>query len=57
VIGFFVVVHLRPDPNERLLRDLPVIESQEVLKEAGDIEFLKKLDKEGLFPEESGDAP
>jgi anti-sigma factor RsiW len=56
-IGFFVVVHLRPDPNQELLRDLPVIENQEVLKEAGDIDFLRKLDKEGLFPEESGDAP
>ena len=55
-IGFVVVTHLRPDPNERLLRDLPVIENQEVLKEAGDIDFLRTLDKEGLFPEESGDA-
>jgi len=56
-IGFVAVTHLRPNPNEELLRDLPVIENQEVLKEAGDIEFLRKLDKEGLFPEESGDAP
>ncbi len=56
-IGFVVVAHLRPDPNEQLLRDLPVIENQEVLKEAGDIDFLRKLDKEGLFPEETGDAP
>jgi anti-sigma factor RsiW len=57
VVGFVVVANLRPDPNERLLRDLPVIENQEVLKEAGNIEFLKSLDKERLFPEESGDAP
>jgi anti-sigma factor RsiW len=54
--GFFLVAHLRPDPNQELLRDLPVIQNQEVLKEAGNIDFLRKLDKEGLFPEESGDG-
>ena len=55
-IGFIVVGHLRPDPNQELLRDLPVIENQDVLKEAGNIDFLRKLDKDGLFPEESGDG-
>ena len=50
----------RPIParsEQATTRELPVIENQEVLKEAGDIEFLRKLDKDGLFPEETGDAP
>jgi hypothetical protein len=55
-VGFIVVDQLRPDPNLELLRDLPVIENQDVLKEAGNIDFLRKLDKDGLFPEESGDG-
>jgi len=55
-IGFVVVAHLRLDPNLELLRDLPVIENQDVLKEAGNIDFLRKMDKDGLFPEESGDG-
>jgi anti-sigma factor RsiW len=57
LIGFFVAAHLRPDPNERLLRDLKVIQNQELYKETDNIEFLRALDKEGLFPEENGDAP
>jgi len=55
--GFFAVAHFRSNPNAELLRDLPVIQNQELYKEAGNIDFLRKLDKEGLFPEESGDAP
>jgi anti-sigma factor RsiW len=55
-IGFFIVSQIRTDPNKQLLEDLPVIENQEPLKEAGNIEFLQQLDKAGVFPEESGDA-
>ncbi|HEX4000734.1 MAG TPA: hypothetical protein VHX65_19455 [Pirellulales bacterium] len=54
--GFFILVHLRHDPNEELLRDLPVIQNQELYKEAGNIDFLRKMDKDGLFPEENGDG-
>jgi len=57
VCGFAIVSHVRPDPNEQLLTDLPVIENVDQYRHAEDIDFLRKLHDEGLFPEESGDAP
>ena len=48
---------IRAGPNEKLLRDLPVIEDMELYRQAGDVDFLRKLHDEGLFPEESSDAP
>ena len=53
LIGYFCVVHFRSDPNEELLRNFPVIQDQDSLKQAGSIDFLKKLDQKKLF---SGDA-
>jgi anti-sigma factor RsiW len=55
-IGFFAVTQFRTDPNKQLLENMPVIQNQDPLKEAGNIEFLEQLDKAGLFPEETGDA-
>lgn len=48
---------LWPDPNAQLLRDLPVIENFELYNQAGDVEFLRQLDKAGLFAEEGEHAP
>lgn len=52
--GFLAVVFLRPDPNEQLLRDLPVLENLDQYRQVDDIEFLWLLDKSGLFSEEAG---
>jgi hypothetical protein len=49
MIGFVAVVIAWPDENERLLRDLPVIENLEiydVMPEAGGIAFLRALEGE-----------
>ncbi len=54
--GFGVVNWTHPNPNQQLLGDLPVIENVELYRQAGDIEFLHRLNDEGLFPEEPGDA-
>lgn len=43
-----------PNPNDALLRDLPVIENLDHYQEAGDIEFLKQLKSSGLF-DDSGE--
>ena len=57
LIGYFVTQQFASAPNERLLRDLPVIENLDLYKHADSVEFLRKLDQAGLFPEEeSGDA-
>ncbi len=53
--GFVAVMLLRPDPNHRLVQDLPVLENLDEYRLIDDIEFLKMLDEEGLFAEEDGD--
>ncbi len=57
VLGFVAAAKLWSDPNQRLLADLPVIDNLEVYRQVGDIEFLHKLNDEGLFSDESEAAP
>jgi hypothetical protein len=52
--GFLAVALLRPNPNEQLLRDLPVLENLDQYRQVDDIEFLRLLDQEGLFAKETG---
>lgn len=54
--GFLAAVWLWPDPNEQLLRDLPVIEHLDQYRQIDDIEFLRLLHEEGLFAQEDGDG-
>jgi hypothetical protein len=49
--GFVIGMQIWPDPNENLLEDLPVLENLDLYYQADDIEFLRLLDKEGLFAE------
>jgi len=52
--GFLAAALLRPNPNQQLLRDLPVLENLDQYRQVDDIEFLWLLDKSGLFSEEAG---
>jgi anti-sigma factor RsiW len=45
-----------PNPNEQVLRDLPVLEQLDLLRNADSIEFLRELDRQGVFPEEGEHA-
>jgi hypothetical protein len=56
IAGYVVAANVWTDPNEKLIRDLSVIENQERYKQAGDVDFLKKLNEEGLFSDETSDA-
>ena len=61
MIGFVAVVVAWPDENERLLRDLPVVQNYElydVTPESGAIDFLRSLEKTNWFVGEAveGDA-
>ena len=52
MIGFAAVVVAWPDANERLLRNLPVVQNLELYEIAphtGTIDFLKDLEKDELF--------
>ncbi len=43
-------------PNKQLIRDLPIIEQIDLYRVADSVEFLRQLDREGLFDEEVDDA-
>jgi anti-sigma factor RsiW len=43
-------------PNERLLRDLPVIENIDLYRKVDSLEYLQKLHESGHFDEEIEDA-
>jgi ferric-dicitrate binding protein FerR (iron transport regulator) len=44
-----------PDPNEPLLRDLPVLNYLDQYQQAQSIEFLQRLQHEGLFESKGAD--
>jgi anti-sigma factor RsiW len=48
-VGYGVVGTLVSRPNEKLLRDLPVIDNIDLYRHAESIEFLRRLDHEQLF--------
>ncbi len=54
--GYLAVALLRPDPNRQLLEDLPVLENLDKYRQVEEIEFLRMLDREGLFGEEDPDG-
>jgi hypothetical protein len=54
--GLVIGRTLWPDPNRKLLEDLPVIENFEQYHQADSVDFLRKLQTEKLFPEETDHA-
>jgi hypothetical protein len=56
IAGYVLAASVWTDPNEKLIRDLSVIENQERYKQAGDIEFLKRLNEEGLFSDDTSES-
>jgi len=53
--GFVAVWLLAPRPNEQLLRDLPVLENLDQYRQIDNIEFLRTLQREGLFAQQEAD--
>ena len=54
--GFLITVMVRPNPNRELLEDLPVLENLDRYSEIHDIDFLRLLAAEDLFPAEDDDG-
>lgn len=54
--GFAGMLVVLTAEDRRLVRDLPVVERVEEYRSLDDVEFLKMLEKAGLFAEESSDA-
>ena len=55
LVGFVIGHSLWPNSNEQLLRDLNVLQNFELYYQADDIEFLRLLDREGVFNEGDSD--
>ncbi len=53
VIGFFATKLVWSNPNDELLRDLPVIENVDLYRQAGDIDFVRQLGDENQFSDEA----
>jgi anti-sigma factor RsiW len=47
--GFGAVYWTASRPNRELVRDLPVIENMEYYRHADSVDFLRRLEREGLF--------
>ncbi|MFO0901792.1 MAG: hypothetical protein U0939_02260 [Pirellulales bacterium] len=56
-LGFVFGRSLWSSPDGPLIQDLPVVEHIDEYLLADDIQFLRMLDQEGLFAEETRDAP
>ncbi len=54
-VGYVIGRQAWPDPNEVLLRDLPVIENIDLFYQVEDVDFLRALDREHLFEDAEGD--
>lgn len=55
LVGFAIGHSLWPNSNEQLLKDLNVLQNFELYYQADDIDFLRLLDREGVFSEGDGD--
>lgn len=56
-LGFVFGRSLWTSPDAPLIQDLPVVEHVDEYLLADDLQFLRMLDQEGLFAEETRDAP
>ena len=52
--GYAAVALLWPNPNEQLLKDLPVLENLDHYSQIDDVEFLRLLAAENIFAGENG---
>ncbi len=50
VAGYFMIAAIVASSQNRFLRDLAVAENMDLYRHAESIDFLKQLDREGLFP-------
>jgi hypothetical protein len=54
--GFWLTFFRLTEPNRQVVKDLPILEHLDAYQNAGSIDFLRALEKEGLFGEEASDA-
>jgi hypothetical protein len=57
LVGFAIGSQVWPDPNQKLLADLPVLENLDLYYQVDDVEFLRLLDREHVFEDSDSDSP
>lgn len=55
-IGYLITNRHYSGPNEQLVEDLPILEHFDAYRNAGSLDFIRQLEEQKLFQEESGDA-
>ena len=55
LLGFLIVRLVVTAPNRQLVKDLDLLENLDAYRHAEDVEFLRSLEREGLFSVESED--
>jgi anti-sigma factor RsiW len=55
-LGYRIVDRALSRPNAQLAHDLPVIEHVELYRHVDSVDFLRQLEREGLFAQEVNDA-
>ena len=55
LVGFAIGHQVWPDPNQKLLADLPVLENLDLYYQVDDVEFLRLLDREHVFEDSEGE--
>src|SRR5689334_14152761 len=56
LVGFAIGHQVWPDPNQKLLADLPVLENLDLYYQVDDIAFLRELVREHVFDEVDGET-
>lgn len=54
--GYWLAYAKLSETNRRLVEDLPILDHLDAYQNAGSIDFLRGLEREGLFREEESDA-
>jgi hypothetical protein len=54
--GFWLTFFQVTEPNRQVVEDLPILERLDAYQSAGSVDFLRELEKEGLFSKGENDA-
>jgi|GEM_PF-1520897 len=56
-IGYVALTWLWPDQNRQLLNELSLVENWPLYQQAGSVDFIRELDKQGLFAPVAAEEP
>jgi len=56
VAGYAITNYRLTEANRQLLDELPILQQLDAYQTAGSVDFLRALEREGLFKEEDADA-